>query len=275
MSPPDAKQIKRAGWRQFSFLSREFASVVSENEALHLEDGDRLITCSHDCDITNQSLEAEPYVEILILKPIPSSSRDGSLFWGKNPRRFQFDLSGPTLAGTLETDIHDRFRTDRSLLVGALPDERTTLPDRVKRQIVRWLAKRYARAAFPDAFNLRVSPAIPAIEKLLKKTGQKISGLYIGLNHDHELPLDEEYAMVLRATMEADAFVDKQLRSEAEKTIAKIALELGECKGVCVADAKVDSEADFSLDDLRVTKDWTMDSFSLRTDPEGSLTPHA
>jgi len=128
MSPPDAKQIKRAGWRQFSFLSREFASVVSENEALHLEDGDRLITCSHDCDITNQSLEAEPYVEILILKPIPSSSRDGSLFWGKNPRRFQFDLSGPTLAGTLEIDIHDRFRTDRSLLVGALPDDREDRP---------------------------------------------------------------------------------------------------------------------------------------------------
>jgi hypothetical protein len=61
------------------------------------------------------------------------------------------------------------------------------------------LAKKYDRAAFPDAFNDRIykSKAKNKIINILKKNGREILGLYIRLNTYKNLTDNEPYKIAL------------------------------------------------------------------------------
>ncbi len=67
------------------------------------------------------------------------------------------------------------------------------LPEKERRLLAEWLAKRYIRAAFPTAFDLRWRPKQTDWRKLLRKHSEWMQGVYIRLSTLDELPANAPY----------------------------------------------------------------------------------
>ena len=65
--------------------------------------------------------------------------------------------------------------------------------------LVRWLAQRYQRVAFPDAFNAMLASAEKKRKKLHLSLAPDISGLFVELSPDRDLLCDEQYRVNLLA----------------------------------------------------------------------------
>src|ERR1700748_1181562 len=75
------KWTRETPWRQGHVLRSETASRL----ALVNSDADACaIVISHDCDLSNDNLAAEPDVELIVGKVLPTPN--GSFTWGKSPR---------------------------------------------------------------------------------------------------------------------------------------------------------------------------------------------
>ena len=85
----------------------------------------------------------------------------------------------------LDFVVHDRWEIPRELLMEEPPAAR--LPDRKRRLMAEWLAKRYIRAAFPTAFDARWRGESKAWRKLLMRHSSWIQGVYLRLNTQDEL----------------------------------------------------------------------------------------
>lgn len=257
--------IQSRGWAQ--------GSVISARLQAHLNLGDAsetlALVVSHDCDVVNGSFELEPYVEVLVAKRV--ERLDGNKLRGKNPRLIQLTVSaGDSEDVLIEASAYDRHFVDRRLL--ATDDPAWTIGVRPRTELIRWLAARYVRAAFPDAFNERIALAQKQIAKLVKRSGKHLSGIYI-LVQDDELD-SGDYEIQVRATMEVEDHDDLAKRKTCTALLDKVVTAINECDGIDVYDHRVVSEAEFSLDDLRLMKRWDWDHISLKQDPAESMAPN-
>jgi hypothetical protein len=261
----DLFEIGALGWRQASliFAAGPLAQTFPGRPALG--DRDLLVVVSHDCDVVNQDIDKEPYVELLVAREHIGGPR-GDLTFGKNPRTLDVDVEGKTY----EISIHERFSVDRRALLGHVPDG---ILDRQNILVLRrWVGQRYLRSAFPDRLNERIREGTQKIYDRLKKHGRDLSGLYL-LVSDDELPPEEPYRIVLIATMLAEDYAISAKRVDTMKLVDNIASLLDECEGVTCDDGELRSETDVSLDDLRSLKRWDADSLSFRPKPGGPSSP--
>ncbi len=268
----DVRSIKQDGWRQGSVLPAALVDVLSRDGLLPWarSPDDVVIVLSHDCDVTNASLAAEPTVEFLRLTVV--STRNGNLHWGKNPRRYQFTDPHRSPPILYETSVHDRAVVPRERLIGHAPDSDGALAPESLRRLCRWVAARYVRAAFPDSFNDRVAPAVDELRPFLKSAGDLLTGIYL-LVVDDELPEGEDYRVVLIATMLDEHFSDSPRRTSAQELLGRVEAIMGTCSGVDLGFTELRSEAGLSLHELRTLKRWDFDDLSLRQGPIDDLPP--
>jgi len=171
-----AKAWKRdTAWRQ--------GSVLPPAAAAHFglkNDRDAAATCvvviSHDCDLANDDLSAEPGAEVIVGRAV--AALNGNFAWAKAPR---------TLHATA-------MREDQALAVELLATRKVTLPkDQLAAfepnssirldsgEVLRsWLSSRYRRAAFPDTFVNRMgeTKATEKLAKIVEKYGAALSFVY-------------------------------------------------------------------------------------------------
>jgi hypothetical protein len=259
----DVSSIKEDGWRQGSVLPVALVDDLTRDGLLPWarSPDDIVIVLSHDCDVTNASLAAEPTVEFLRLRVV--SIRNGNLDWGKNPRRYQFTDSRRSPPVLCETSVHDRAVVSRERLIGHTPDSDRTVDTETLRRLCRWVAARYVRAAFPDSFNDRVAPAVDELRPLLKSAGHLLTGIYL-LVVDDELPEGEDYQLVLIATMLDEHYCDSSRRTSTQELLDRMEAIMGRCSGVDLSFTELRSEAGLSLHELRTLKRWDFDDLSLR-----------
>lgn len=273
MSQANPESIALLGWRQGCILSRDMVTKLQENNEKKLpeniSESDLLIVVTHDCNVVNRSFEAEPQVELLLARFLPIQNKNASLFWGRNPRRFQFLVQSELY----EISVHDRFFIPRYTLLYNTPDTERSLTQDITKQICLWLSKRNYRVAFPDSFNNRIKRVEDAIRSKLKKTGQEITAIYISVS-DEELHPDEVYEIDIRATMQCAAYNNHSLRQETQGIIDFIASKLNTCIGIEVSDNSVVSEAEVSIDDLRFLKRWDYDFLSYSVDTPDEIAPY-
>lgn len=270
--PQDVSIIKKAGWRQGSALSAALAENLSRDRLLRWDSSpsDVLVVLSHDCDITNASLSAEPFVEILRLRPV--SKRNGNLVWGKNPRRYQFTDPRASPPVIYEASVHDRAVIPRDRLLGHDPDITKALENETRSRLCRWVAARYTRAAFADAFNHRIESAVEELRPLFKANGHLLSGIYL-LVVDDELAEREDYRLAIIATMLEEQYADPDCRASGQELLDRIEAIIGACPGVDLGRTELRSETQLSVDDLRKLKRWDFDDLSLRGGAAGQLPP--
>lgn len=190
----DSQVIADKNWRQGAILGRGLAELAFElaPKAVSVAEGDLLVLTSHDCDIVNISIDKEPVVEVLRATARESTSKiDKQQSWGRNPRQLELttELEGKQII--LSFSVHDRWFIPREFL--HREDPGSHLPNKERRLVAEWLAKRYIRAAFPTAFDLRWRGQLKIWQKLLSRHSSWIQGIYLRLSTLNELEDNHPY----------------------------------------------------------------------------------
>lgn len=235
----DASAIERQGWRQGAVLGPVLAAEARRHAPswISSKDNDWLVVTSHDCDVVNGRLEKEPLVEVLRAVVVQQTKPDKQQVWGRNPREMQLAVDDGT-GGTvmLSLKVHERWSVPRELLMSEAP--RSVLDSRTRRLIAEWLAKRYIRAAFPTAFDLRWRSKLKDWTGLLESQSQWVQGIYLRLSTQSELKGDESYKIhvivAAPAAVAKDAAWPKKA-FELERLVASFWKQFGpgiDCVGV-------------------------------------------
>ena len=262
-----AAQIKANGWRQGCLLPDAIASAIPELVGARGDAQRVLVVISQDCDVVHSSLDVEPRVE-LIAGTRSDEPVDSQLAHGKNPRWLHLRAAG---GGRLEFSIRDRITAGREILAQSRPVDQ--LPDLDRDLLARWIAKRYTRSAFPDAFNERIRPASKKLDRAFKSCGMDASAVFLLLDRWGELGPDESYKVVVAVVFPVEVGDDAQREAKMAELAMKIRTSLDACDGIEVLDSTQMAENEFTLHDLHSFKRWELDFRSDSGRPGGSIVP--
>src|SRR5690606_33031258 len=99
-----------------------------------------------------------------------------------------------------------------------------------RKRFARFLAKRYDRPMFPDAFENALRPALhanskkePTIPRLLDTRSRLFTGIYFTIQPETELAEGEHYELLITALMKSDDYDNHTQRIEAEELLRKVA----------------------------------------------------
>ena len=233
------------------------------------------VVVSQDRDVANFSLEKEPLVEIII--GTINAAADGSYLYNKSVRRSHVRCRYGGTPAVAEFQINDRLSFPRRLLAMEPPDGNLIFERDAVRQMATWIGRRYARVAFPDAFNRRVERGISCVRDQLKRgAANAIDSIFVEVNpDDRELSDGESYRIVVIGTVVEKVATMQEVWDLAVRHFALIEGALNGCPGITVNEAKLLSEAEVSLATIRGMKRFDFDDLSLRENPPSFPTPSA
>jgi len=273
-------------WRQGDVLTRESAAAL---DLVGTDDqGHRVIVITHDCDLPH---EGELCVEVIVAEVMKKP--DPQLSYAKNPRRlhlaYETTYEG---TGTAPLILELRHGNRHSVLKGAfaeraVKDNSLVLPADAKRVLKQWLAARYGRPAFPNAFEERLRKRSgkhtveQLIAKILEPDAKYLVGLFFDLGEQRGVEVGEGEPYILSMSVVYDATegggkaresaerVAEQLRDLFERTYGKpdVATEIALDACEAVADTHL------TLADLRRVDQWRLEYISLRDDDQGDFFP--
>ncbi len=160
----DGHTIRDLGWRQGSFLPS--AEVRRLAEAHRITDVSHAVILSQDCDLIHKELEVEPFAEILFLQQLEKPNP--GLVDGKSSRRLHLEADQGGGSFFLLAQPWKRIQIPRNDLFTMAPEGAITLSPNKLRTLIEWMAERYTRTAFPDAFVNRINSVDGQLKKLLK-----------------------------------------------------------------------------------------------------------
>lgn len=263
MTSFDLAAITLHDWRQGAVLGPTLASVARELAPSGIEPSelDWLIVVSHDCDVVNGRLEKEPTVELLLARVIEGRRADKQQAWGRNPRQLQLDVDGVVL----DLSVHDRWTLPREHLASEAPQRH--LPDKTKRVIAEWLAKRYIRAAFPTAFDARGRDKMRDWTRLLEKHSEWIQGVYLRLNTLAELDSSKPYRLALLIAAPSIVSKKENWRRKREELVDAVeTFWSGFGSGIVLDDVDVATTDTITLADLEQYQRFDVDWVSFADD---------
>lgn len=270
-------------WRQGDLLTCEAAAALGLLG--QTDQGHRAIVITHDCDLPHQS---EHCVEVIVAELVVKDPKpDPQLSYAKNPRRLHLTYEGADAAPLI---LELRHGDRRSVAKGdfserAIKDNSFALSVDAKRALKQWLAARYGRAAFPNAFEERLRKFFgkrtveQLIAKILEPYAKYLIGLFFDLGEQRgaEASEGEPYALSISVVYDANEGgsaarlsaerVAGQLRELFEAAYGKpgtaVMIALDACEAV--ADTRL------TLADLRRADQWRLEYVSLRNDGQGEF----
>jgi len=256
--------VTRIGsWRQGDFLVGEPASRLIE---ANLDRGVELslVPCgllliTQDCDLVAPASK-EPWVEFLVTESIRHV--DGNFTLGRNPRVLDLAVGVPCF----RLSIHRKIKVPKNLLESCSRDSQLSWPSTELNVVLRWLARRYLRPAFPDAFNARLSVASDAILRWEKKADD-VSFVLFQLNTDAELEPGDSY--VLDVILGFPKLPYQKAQSDWEVSFETLL----SVPGIFINNVRCLSEDDINVPILRAYKKWEKDFRSLPEGPEKAIAP--
>jgi hypothetical protein len=181
MAPGSGK--RQTVWSQGQILPPEAALAVqmieAEKAGTHFP-----IVISHDCDLA-AALEKEPHVEILIGRSI---AKLGAASNAKIARRLELLLQSRSGPQVVELLAPEKRTLPKAKLCEYEPRQDLWLAPQDRLILQRWLAARYRRAAFPEAFETQLRTKINRrtlvehIEAILNEGGEWIRCLLFELD---------------------------------------------------------------------------------------------
>lgn len=253
----DADAIRARGWRQGSIIRP--AALPPESIAdRSLPENTLLYVLTHDCDLVQADFEKEPYVELLVMAPI--NQPDGNFAFGRHPRLLDIQLAG----GAFRLCCHDRLRLSRPLLAGIDPLREMAADPYLRDLIAEWMAKRYLRPAFPDAFNRRIAEQGRPIQRFCKKWGHLFSQFYIHCAPEgEELPDGATYDLTVWMVLQTEA-AGSAAATGARALAEQFANILKACPGIQLDDCRSVTEDDVTLAHLHIFSPWDFDYLTHR-----------
>jgi len=153
--------------RQGDLLTDEQAHAMGWVESLG--SNHRVVLISHDCDLPN---DTEVFVEVIVGSLVQAPNP--MLANARNPRRLHLKFVSDTgVVVCVELSHFDRKQAGKANFARIGPkDVSIILPADEKRALKQWLAARYGRPAFPNAFEnrLRKSVGVKTVQYRIAKT---------------------------------------------------------------------------------------------------------
>lgn len=202
-------ELEKAGWRQGAIVKPADNAGILKSIGHEYDDELILIIASQSCDIANNNIESDPYIEVSIARCV--DKLNGNLTHNKNPRTLHARLQVCTEDADIVREQHIEIKAFEKLCVpkeyfgDLVPDESTLLNDIDLEGYVTWLAARYSRPALPTEFNDRISVADPKdkLRKKAKGTNEQLSGIYVEIIPDAEIPKEQNYKVNLLGLVSA------------------------------------------------------------------------
>jgi hypothetical protein len=271
-SGKDANPVEQLQWRRDTPWKQ--GSVVPAETFVTLgivqggpESSDILIVISHDCDLAEDDLEIEPFVELLWAQTVPSAEPDFT--HAKSPNTLDLEIRFEYGVRALRLKAYSRLTLPKSKLSGVQPDSRFVFDEKSRGILQSWLAARYKRAALPDALYSHLSAIRRTLQEIGKRSPHAIVGffidhdpvgettdpeepyeLWITVVYDHSIPGAEhvavEAAQKIRTRLERKFKTDKGWTS----------IDLRYCEAC--------SDREFSLYDAQTLKLYRLEHISLR-----------
>jgi len=250
----DSQKIEANGWKQGACLLVDESTVVHTVTQCMQEQlpVGVYIVLSQDCDVLNFSLEKEPVVELIAVKQIQQCNPE--LNTGKNPRRLHLDTNTNELF--LEASPNNRYFISRAYLEFSSQSS-IKITSRSLKILINWIAKRYKRPGFPDAFNRRIdSRLIKKIKRVLSNEAIDTLGLFIRLNSEKELPENQAYKLILKLVVPKDVYENEASLANIQEGFDQILNSLETVKGITILEGScVQSEDDITLYRVRLRHD--------------------
>ncbi|MDA9095240.1 hypothetical protein N9J88_02420 [Porticoccaceae bacterium] len=180
-------KLEQTGWRQGVVVKTADTKRILNLSGHPHEDEIILIVASQSCDIANNNIKSDPYIELSVSRPI--DNLQGNLTHNKNARTLHTSLRIQTETADIETKQHIELKAYEKLPVpkdhfkDITPDQNMLLSSESLEGYIAWLISRYARPALPTEFNRRLSTADPKdkLRDKAKKINPYLSGIYVDI----------------------------------------------------------------------------------------------
>lgn len=255
-------------WRQADLLNPDDAVALGLVDATQ-RNTQRVTVISHSCDLARDVAD-EPHVEALVgtvVDEARATSRNGHSI---GRLHLELEVSGAT--EWTEHLIGARQTIGKSALLQLEPWPYRYASEQ-RRVLQRWLAQRYTRSEFPDAFIewLRQCGVDDKFEKVGKSFSESLVGIYFDLDEDAKrADITAPYALGIQLVYDAgDADHEQRAVSAADKLTdlfrrrclkdGRWQCELLYCKAV--------SDEVFSLRAARSFRRWRFEHRSVNGEP--------
>ncbi len=263
-------------WRQGSVLVADSAvrlSLVPQGDDQAL-----VVVISHDCDIASAA-DKEPMVELIVGRRI---ERLGADTHAKTARRLHLPFDGDAGPMAVELLATQRAALPKAAVLADSPRQGWSLsPDNLV-TLQNWLAARYRRAAFPEAFEARLK-AKPGqlhkkIAKAMDEAGVHVLAVFFDLDEGQDLERQQpDDAYQLRIHLLYDSSVDEPTAyaaTQAAATTIEDAFEAAFCqpdgawRNIRLLSCEAVSDSAMTVATSRLLKQWRLDYMSLEADPQ-------
>ena len=168
----------------------------------------------------------------------------------------------------------------------AAKDGTASLPVDAKRALKQWLAARYGRPAFPNAFEDRLRKSVGKkntverqIGKIIEPEAKHLVGLFFDLGEQRsaEVPVGEPYALSISVVYDATEG-GTQARQSAEKVASQLRELFEQAYGkpdaateIALDACEAVADTSITLADLRRVDQWRLEYISLSDDDHGDF----
>jgi hypothetical protein len=235
-----------------------------------------VVVVTHDCDLANDNLDAEPEVEVIVGRTV--EALNGNFSWAKAPRTLHYTGQHDGAPVHIELVATNKRTLLKSALAPFEPDTAFSLDGPSLAVVRSWLGSRYNRAAFPDAFvsRMRQTKVDSKLAKVLDAHGGDISFVYFDLDEGQCIeradgdPYKLDIVLVFNPGQDAEASAEtaEQVAEKVELAVqARLPAGASISLGVCFAI----SEDDIPVSRARVLTHWRLEHMTLRAEDEQQL----
>ncbi len=275
-----ADSDRQFSWRQGDLLTDEAAVALGLQ---HPENPDQtlVVVVSHDCDLA-AVLDKEPKSEVIVVRRIDKLGRDS---YGKTARRLHLEYQAGTGPIVVELMATAKLPISKPELFTTNPRQDMRLDGQGIAILQRWLASRYHRAAFPEAFEKRLRRAkiagkltfLERIEQILADAGKHIRALLFDLDEGEDVERitpDDLYQLGINVLY--NSLQDEPAAAAAAATAAKALEELFELafhspetgwQDICLQYCDPLSDNAITVAQRETLKQWRLEHMSLQQDP--------
>lgn len=258
----DAESLETVGWGQCVCLPDELVTKLQRDELLPtLDSGGSWVVLTQSCDLLNKSLGEEPRVEVILAEHRSKKLNQGKKH-GNDAR--ELHLRDATSEQKLGFHSKNRHCFPRELLMGFRPD--AVIGDKeTRRELVRWISRKYERAAFADAFNRRWFGIRKEWSKAVEKSDGDLYAIYVDVSSE-ELVGDTPYRINVYCVASMEATEDDRIFHATDALAETFGQLMDACNGIEVQECHLVTMAELSLEDIHRLQRFDFDAITIKGD---------
>ncbi len=270
-----AEWSRETPWRQGHALTDETVDKLGLRDA-QAPERTLAVVISHDCDLA-ASPDREPEVELIVGRQLEKP--DGNFTHAKNARILHIGFASANGAQFVELAALKKIRILKSDLAGHEPRNEFRLGPSEQSILQRWLAARYRRAAFPDAFDRRLDESgIGArLGKILKPAGEHIPAIFFDVDDGNEVQRNDPndtytLSIILVYTSQPNSqeseAVSLKVKDQIEAAFTGLFFKDKSWEYIELRECMVISDEALTYAQSAMLKQWRLEHLSLREEPE-------